>query len=162
MPQMRPLVMHRRRAAHVIAPQLACGVRRHYCMDARIDTSGGTNAIASWIWRNLVPKNGQATTVQGELLRAVEKLRWEAQQNGNINWGGGFAILIDYLQDTLTDYPGFNSSDRTVITSDLARLGEAQGCMPYVEDDLSDRLTEYVVTYSRDNPVHIARPDVNR
>ncbi len=126
-------------------------------MDSRIDTSGDSNAVASWIWRNLVPKNGQATTVQGELLRAVEKLRWEAQQNGNINWDSGFVILIGYLQDTLTVHPGFSNSDRQIITSDLARLGESQGSRPYVEDDLYDRLTEYVVKYSRDHPVPIAR-----
>lgn len=131
-------------------------------MDESIDTSGYTNAVATWIWRDLVPKNGQATTVQGELLRAAKKLRWEAQQNGNINWDGGFVLLIDSLHDTLTVYPGFNSSDRKVITSDLAWLGEAQGPLRYVEDDLYDRLTEYVVRYPRGNPVPIARPDVNR
>nr|WP_176573403.1 hypothetical protein [Nonomuraea pusilla] len=34
------------------------------------------------IWKTYVPLRGQADTVQGELLRAVEKLRDEAQSNG--------------------------------------------------------------------------------
>jgi hypothetical protein len=38
------------------------------------------------IWKNFVPPSGQAATVQGELLRAIEKLRDEAMRNGNGNW----------------------------------------------------------------------------
>ena len=37
---------------------------------------------AKSIWQTYVPKSGQAETVQGELLRAVEKLRDEAIRNG--------------------------------------------------------------------------------
>lgn len=39
------------------------------------------------LWQTSVPPRGQAATVQGELLRAVEKLRDEARRNGNLNWG---------------------------------------------------------------------------
>lgn len=45
---------------------------------------------AKAIWHMFVPKSGQADRVQGELLRAVEKLRDEATRNGNINWDRGF------------------------------------------------------------------------
>ncbi|GAA3412494.1 hypothetical protein [Streptosporangium vulgare] len=45
------------------------------------------------IWRTLVPKFGQASTVQGELLCADEKLRDETTRNGNINWDGGHERL---------------------------------------------------------------------
>lgn len=31
-----------------------------------------------FIWKNFVPKSGQATVLQGELLREIEKLRCEA------------------------------------------------------------------------------------
>jgi hypothetical protein len=37
------------------------------------------------LWQKAVPRTGQAATIQGELLRAVERLRDEAQRNGNIN-----------------------------------------------------------------------------
>ena len=40
------------------------------------------------IWQRLVPPEGQAATVQGELLREIEKLYHEAWRNGNINWDG--------------------------------------------------------------------------
>jgi hypothetical protein len=38
------------------------------------------------LWKAHVPKRGQAHTVQGELMRTVEKLRDEAKRNGNVNW----------------------------------------------------------------------------
>ncbi len=52
---------------------------------------------AKFIWREFVPRSVQAETVQGELLRAVEKLRDEALRNGNGNWDNGFEILLGYL-----------------------------------------------------------------
>ena len=43
-------------------------------------------ATAKYIWQNFVPTSGQAEFVQGELLRAIEKLRDEAHRNGNGNF----------------------------------------------------------------------------
>jgi hypothetical protein len=48
------------------------------------------------LWQTPVPASGHAATVQGELLRAVEKLRDEAQRNGNLNWGSGHEVFIEY------------------------------------------------------------------
>ena len=39
-----------------------------------------------YIWKNYVPQAGQADKLQGELLREIEKIRCEAQDNENINW----------------------------------------------------------------------------
>ena len=124
-------------------------------MKQRIDTSGNDHAVASWIWRNLVPKSGQALTVQGELLRAVEKLRWEAQENGNINWDEGFVILIDFLEDTLSSHAALANSERQVVKADLYRLRRVS--LPYVEDDLYDRLTAFIVAFARANPEPLER-----
>ena len=38
-----------------------------------------------YIWKNYVQQAGQAHNLQGELLREIEKIRCEAQDNGNIN-----------------------------------------------------------------------------
>src|SRR5262245_42672150 len=38
------------------------------------------------LWAALVPKQGQADTLQGELIRIVGKLTDEAYRNGNMNW----------------------------------------------------------------------------
>src|SRR5712691_7439306 len=53
------------------------------------------------LWKTYVPKIGQADTVQGELVRAVEKLRDEALRNGNVNWSKGHVILAEFVRDTL-------------------------------------------------------------
>lgn len=47
-----------------------------------------------YIWANYVPKSGQAQNLQGELLREIEKLRCEAQDNGNMNWDGRLLLFL--------------------------------------------------------------------
>jgi len=84
--------------------------------------AGTDEDVARWIWHNLVPESGQASSLQGELLRAVEKLRWEAQSNGNINWDDQFEMFLDFLDDHLQREPRFSSDIRASIASDLGRL----------------------------------------
>jgi hypothetical protein len=140
-------------------------------MSEPIDTSGDDLSIARWIWRHLVPKSGQSGTVQGELLRAVEKLRWEAQNNGNINWDEGFLMLVEFLRKTLNAEPSFGESELLSINADLDRIRHFtpvdeledvtdEANLPYVEDDLYDRLVGFVAKFARQNPMPIAR-DVN-
>ena len=99
-----------------------------------------------YIWQNFVPKSGQAELVQGELVRAVAKLRDEAQRNGNINFNEKcHGILIAYLRTKLSDHEIFNSKTILQINTDLDRLSlEGQ---PYTDDELFDRLDERVVDW---------------
>jgi hypothetical protein len=106
--------------------------------------------IAKWVWQNLVPKSGQASTVQGELLRCVEKLAWEAQNNGNVNWEPQFEMLLHYLENTLCAEPHFDSAAKQSIRRDTKRLRQYK--RPYTDQDLYDRLTEHVVAYCRIHP----------
>jgi hypothetical protein len=124
-------------------------------MTDSVDLNGDTRAIAGWIWRNLVPKSGQAGTVQGELLRAVEKLSWEAQNNGNANWDNRFEMFIEFLGATLSAEPRLSQTTLATVRQDLATLANYDE--PYIEDDLYDRLTEVAVNYCRLNPVLIPR-----
>ncbi len=121
-----------------------------------IKLDGGTHEVAGWIWRNLVPKAGQASTVQGEMLRVVEKLRWEAQNNGNANWDEGFEKLRTYLGASLTAEKRLAAPMLAQVQRDLNRISKVD--QPYLEDDLYDRLTDAVVAYCRINPVLIAKP----
>ncbi|MCQ9282517.1 hypothetical protein NQ129_12080 [Priestia aryabhattai] len=50
---------------------------------------------AKEIWTKYFPKNGQTDIVEGELIRAIDKLRWEAQSNGN--WDERFEMLASYI-----------------------------------------------------------------
>ncbi len=133
----------------------------------QVNLEGDDFAVESWIWRNLVPKQGRAETLQGELLRAVERLRWEAQSNGNINWDEGFLRFLDFLKMHLAAEPGFAYERKRSVQTDLERLraftgiqedgdeDEVLASLPYMDDDLYDRLADAVVAFSRLHPVLI-------
>ncbi len=102
---------------------------------------------ATAIWREFVPPSGQAETVQGELLRAVEKLRDEALRNGNCNWDDGFEILLAYLHRHLLDeavYPPEAIAGTRAILAGL-RTDDAL----WLEDEPYDYLGDRVVDYFR-------------
>lgn len=99
------------------------------------------------IWQQFVPQAGQADTVQGELLRAVEKLRDEAIRNGNGNWDEGFRILSSYLKQHLLDEAVFSTDQISRNRSILDRL--RRGRDPLLEDEPYDYLGARVVDYYR-------------
>ena len=114
---------------------------------------------AKYLWKTYVPKRGQADTVQGELMRAVEKLRWEAQNNGNGNWDDedgsvnkNFIRFCDYLEQTLAVTPPFDETAIQEIRTDVTRLRDFMD--PYCEDDIYDRLDDKIVEFHR----HLGRP----
>ncbi len=98
------------------------------------------------IWKNQVPKNGQSDTIEGELIRAVEKLRYEAQNNGNGNWDEGLERFCEYIWDILNDSKTFESHSLEEIKFDIKTLLDYKN--PYLEDDLYDRVTDRVVEWS--------------
>ncbi len=117
---------------------------------------------ATRIWQDFVPERGQARTVQGELLRAVEKLRDEATRNGNMNWDVGFEILLEYAQTRLTDP---NVYAQEVIERTRAAFTRLRAHdRPYLEDDLYDALGDRVVEYFRHygSLPHAINPDLHR
>ncbi|WLD92874.1 hypothetical protein [Alkalihalobacillus sp. AL-G] len=101
---------------------------------------------AKTIWKKYVPKSGQADTVEGELLRAIEKLRYEAQNNENGNWDEGFDRFCTNLWETLNDNSTFNKAVLQEIKADIDILYNYQ--QPYLEDDLYDRITDRVIEWS--------------
>lgn len=109
---------------------------------------------AKYLWQTFVPKSGQAETVQGELIRAIEKLRDEAQRNGNGNWDSGHEILAKYIETTLINSDEFNKKENNQIKSDIERLLDYDS--PYTEDEIYDRLTNKIVDWYVANPDPIA------
>ena len=105
---------------------------------------------AKKIWKAYVPANGQADTVQGELLRSVERLRWEAQNNGNMNWDDDFEILANFVKDTLVSESAFTVADKKEITENIKRILDYE--YPYVEDDIYDQLIDGIVEWSKLHP----------
>ena len=110
---------------------------------------------AKFVWKNYVPKDGQADTVQGELLRAIEKLRYESQNNGNINWDDRLEMFCDYIWNTLSRWGKFSNEVLTELKNDLERIQDYEN--PYVEDDLYDRITDNIMEWYLQNKEPIKR-----
>jgi hypothetical protein len=102
---------------------------------------------AKFIWKNFVPPSGQADTVQGELLRAVEKLRDESLRNGNANWDDGHETLVAYLRSKLSDTNVFSGDDVSHALHLLDQVSKPDE--PYLSDSAYDELGERVVEYFR-------------
>ncbi|MBP0988412.1 MAG: hypothetical protein J6S92_09045, partial [Oscillospiraceae bacterium] len=118
------------------------------------------------IWQTLVPQVGQADSVQGEMLREMEKLRYEACANGNKNWDDQFAWFCGNVGDLLTDSGMFDRSRLEVLRTALDYLkacGEyaaryhdpAQDrsdlnpdFIAHTNDDVYDFIEEFLAEYS--------------
>ena len=101
--------------------------------------------IGRFIWQNYVPKSGQADTVQGELLRAAEKLRDESQRNRNINWDEGHEMLATFILQTLQSSVDVPAEAMLQLERDIARIRDSNN--PYTEDDLFDRVEKVVLDW---------------
>ena len=114
------------------------------------------------IWRECVPKSGQADTIEGELLRAVEKLRDEAIRNGNTNWDAGFEILLSFLESKLLDKAVYPKATLAVTRATLVRLRDFD--RPCLDDDQYDQLSDRVVEYLKYNGTqrHLKNPELHR
>jgi hypothetical protein len=112
-------------------------------------------ALGRHIWQTYVPPRGQADTVQGELLRANEKLRDEAHRNGNINWGAGHEILARYVLETLGAWPALPPDRKAQLRADIALLTVPDD--PYFEDEAFDRVERCILDWCAAHPEPVPR-----
>lgn len=70
---------------------------------------------SKYIWKTLVPKQGQADNLQGELLRQIEKLRYEAQNNGNINWDDNFEYFCAFINTSLKNELSLSTNQKETV-----------------------------------------------
>lgn len=111
--------------------------------------------IGKFIWHNYIPKSGQSDTVQGELLRAIEKLRDESQRNGNANWDKGHEILATYILTILTESDDVPEEVKLQLKQDIDRILDYEA--PYTEDDLFDRIEKVIFDWYLCNKEPIPR-----
>lgn len=106
-----------------------------------------------FIWKNFVPKSGQAEVLQGELLREIEKLRYEAQNNGNDNWDSDFAYFCDFIRETLCGKDFYSAEEKIkikLITEHLKSCGEYVQKL-YNEEISDDECDVMKIAYTDDN-----------
>ncbi len=112
---------------------------------------------AAALWRSSVPSRGQADTVQGELLRAAEKLRDESMRNGNCNWDAGHQLLLDFVRTTLlAGSEGLRQELRDELVRDLDRIQDYD--TPITNDALFDRVVDRVMEWCLAHPEPIPHP----
>ena len=130
-------------------------------LDPEFPTNLTYPTVAKEIWQKLVPAMGQADTVQGELLRAVEKLRDEAQRNGNINYFDSHLQLAKFIMNTLMDAGLFDKATQAQIKSATKKLMKANS--PYLEDDVYDYLVDQICEFYLKHPApipHVKNPAI--
>ena len=104
---------------------------------------------ANELWETYVPGSGQAATLQGELLREIEALRTEAQENGNINFDEDYAYFCDFILRTLKD-ARYNRGE--LSRQELSALHKGRPALAYLENDLYDVVLEGIVDFCEANP----------
>lgn len=87
------------------------------------------------IMETLVPPSGQAECLQGELLRECEKLRYEAQTNGNYNWDEWFLFFCDHICESLCAQPYFDAEKKQEVQDITLYL---KSCGEYARAILDD------------------------
>ena len=125
------------------------------------------------IWKTRVPRSGQASTLQGEMLRQAEKLRNEARDNGNLNWDDDFSWFCDFLKETFKESGVFEQDQLNqllTVLETIKKTGEYAadfntGHIPeeevdpdkiaYVEDDLYNFIEDGIALFSMKNPEDI-------
>ena len=106
-----------------------------------------------YIWQQYVPKNGQANNLQGELLREIEKIRCEAQDNGNINWDDDFSYFCDFISNKLSEQSIYSTQEKEEISLIMSYLKE---CGMYAQKFNSGKIPEKdidanKIAYTNDN-----------
>ena len=83
----------------------------------------------------------------------MEKIRCEAQDNGNINWDDDYSYFCDFISERLCEQPIFTAAEKDeviLIMSYLKKCGiyaQKFNCEEIPEDDVDIEKTAYV----RDN-----------
>lgn len=85
----------------------------------------------NYIIENFISESGQANCLQGELLRECEKLRHEAQVNGNYNWDKWFEYFCDHIRESLVEQVFFSTEEKQKITDILEFF---KSCGEYAAD----------------------------
>jgi hypothetical protein len=111
---------------------------------------------ANFLWDTYVPKEGQAATQQGELIRSIEKLEHEIAGNGKINWNKQHEILACSLRDSLLKSGVFPPSVQTEIKNDIDMLIRDEYEV-YTDNDVYDRLTRRIVEWYWRNKTPVKR-----
>lgn len=106
-----------------------------------------------YIWRNMVPKSGQANNLQGEMLRMIVKLRNEAINNGNINWDDNFEWFCNFLKEKLLSCGLFDEEKSMKIENILDYIKDnGNYAHKYANEEITDNQVDiFKLAYTDDD-----------
>ena len=82
----------------------------------------------SRLWKELVPSDGQADTLQGELIRIAGKLTDQAYRNGNMNWDSEHERMWRFIAEKIGDDPIFTSEEQDLIREKIEEIIRDEAC----------------------------------
>lgn len=108
------------------------------------------------LWVLLVPSNGAAATVQGEVIRITGRITSEVDHNGAVNWDAGYRKMGSAFLAHIASGVPLSDADRERAAQLVARVREQDGAGP--------DLCELAVRWVRLNPTPapLAPPDHDR
>src|SRR5882724_8230121 len=80
------------------------------------------------LWGALVPAEGQAETLQGELIRIAGKLTDQAYRNGNMNWDSEHERMWRFIAEKIGDDPIFTSEEQDLIREKIEEIIRDETC----------------------------------
>jgi ankyrin repeat protein len=112
------------------------------------------------LWGFLVPSQGAAKTVQGEVIRITGRVSDELYRNGGANWNADYRKMLNALIKHFASGAPLPQEELTEAKETAASI-RAKGDD---EDAVIDRLCELAVRWvlQNPNPVPLEKPDYNR
>ena len=105
----------------------------------------------SRLWEELVPADGQAETLQGELIRIAGKLTDQAFRNGNMNWDDDHETMWRFVGNKLVSDSTFSKKEKNEIKEKVEQIIEENGCPDLGDDNPFYFISEKVVDYCMAN-----------
>ena len=111
-------------------------------------------------WELLIPSNGNAKTIQGEVVRIAGRVRDEIYRNGGGNWNIDFKKMLDAFFVHLSSHNSLDEVDLTkvdLIIKDIRKNGDGEN------DDLNflcELATKWVL--ANPNPIALEKPNYKR
>lgn len=110
------------------------------------------------LWNYLIPSQGHANTVQGEVIRITGKVSYEVLDNGGINWDNEFRQMLKCLNHYFSLGTPLHPTELQEAATLVKELHNGHG------SDEPARLCEMAVQWVLKNPkpITMERPDYKR
>ena len=108
-------------------------------------------------WNSLVPKRGEAETIQGEIIRIVGKVGREILDNGGVNWNKDFSKMLQELLKYFSNGISLSEGDIDTVTNAKKQLSGGA-----FNEEAIEKLEEMAVKWVLANPTPIKLNSVRK